>query len=305
MIITDVNKYLKSGKYLPIDGAEGRSYRHVLGWTNHLIARGLLYSHRDTVFTAEQFDEAYHAHTFYELIVYVCGDVDFICNQNILTPPPMSVIWSRPGDYHNARLLSESRYERYVFRFEPEVFCFEGEHFAPLGFMRRGADFFAVPPEHRNELMHELSALDACFESTPSNRLQAYAIFLRLMAFFDRIADTPRASASALPETVLRIKSYVEENYRTITTVREVSEHFFYSREHISRLFKQYFNMSVAEFLTRYRIARSAELLESGMSVTDVCYAVGFGSISAFSASFRRIKGCLPSHWMRNVGGGI
>lgn len=301
MIATDVNKYLKSGKYLPIRGSEGRSYRHVLGWTNHLITRDLLYSHRVTDFRREQFDEAYHTHSFYELIVYVGGDVDFICNQSLLTPPPMSVIWSRPGDYHNARLLSESRYERYVFRFERSVFELDGEDYAPLGFTESGAHFFTVSPTHRSELMQLLSALDACTEALRPDRLQAYAIFLRLMAFFDRIADKPREQTAVLPDNILAIKTYIEENYRSITSVSEISEHFFYSREHISRLFKQYFNMSVAEFLTRYRIARSVELIERGTSVTDACFAVGFGSMSAFSSSFRRIKGCLPSHWLRNL----
>jgi len=301
MIITDINKYLKSGKYLPIAGSEGRSYRHVLGWTNHLIAQGLLYSHRVTDFTREQFDEAYHAHAFYELIVYISGDVDFICNRSILCPPPMSVVWSRPGEYHNARLLSDSRYERYVFRFTRDIFCFEGEEFSTLDFTERGEGFFSVAPEHRDILMRELAALDACVDAESPNRLQALAIFLRLMDLFDRIADIPHAASTVLPQNVLEIKNYLEENYRTVTSVQEISERFFYSREHISRLFKQYFNISVAEFLTRYRIARSAELLERGMSVTDACYAVGFGSMSAFSSSFRRIKGCLPSHWLRNL----
>ncbi|MBE6553642.1 MAG: helix-turn-helix domain-containing protein [Ruminococcaceae bacterium] len=299
MIEQEISKYLKSGKYLPIEGCGGRSYRHVLGWTNHTAGQGLLYSHRVTDFKRDQFDEAYHAHSFYELIVYLRGDVDFICNQSILKPPQMSVIWSCPGEYHNARLLGESCYERYVFRFEPDVFLYEGQDYATLGFTSAGGGFFEVGALHQSKLERMLSEIDACFEGTRKNRLLARALFIRLMDFLDRIADLPREASKRLPQNVLDLKLYVEEHYQSISSVREVAARFFYSREHVSRLFQQYFNMSVAEYLTRYRIARSVELLEAGKSVTETCYAVGFGSMSAFSSSFRRVKGCLPSHWTR------
>ncbi len=301
MIEQEVSKYLKSGKYLPIESGGGRSYQHVLGWTNHMLGQGLLYSHRVTDFSREQFDEAYHAHAFYELLIYLRGDVDFICNQSILSPLPMSVIWSCPGEFHNARLLGEGCYERYVFRFEPSVFCYEGQDYATLGFTASGGGFFEVGASHRRELEQMLDEIDACFAGERANRLLARGLFIRLMAFLDRIADLPREESKRLPQNVLDLKLYVESHYQTISSVREVAEHFFYSREHVSRLFQQYFNMSVAEYLTRYRIARSTELLESGRSVTETCFAVGFGSMSAFSASFRRIKGCLPSHWIRSV----
>ena len=300
MIQQDVNKHLKSGKYLPIEGSGGRSYRHVLGWTNHLIGHSLLYSHRVTEYARENFDEAYHAHAFFELILFIRGNVDFICNQNILAPPAFSVVWSRPGEFHNARLLGEGCYERYVFRFDSDAFFYEGREYALLEFMEQEGNSFSVAPEHQRMLLSILEEIDHDLAQPDPNHLLAYAGFLRFLGALNRIACTPRAKGAALPQNVLEIKRYIEEHYTSIHSVNEISKSFFYSREHISRLFKQYFNMSVAEYLTRYRVARSMEMLERGESVTDTCFASGFGSMSAFSASFRRVTGCLPSHWARS-----
>lgn len=52
----------------------------------------------------------------------------------------------------------------------------------------------------------------------------------------------------------MEIKSYIDENYATIGSVADLASQFFYSREHISRIFKYYFNTSITEYLMRKRI---------------------------------------------------
>ena len=61
-----------------------------------------------------------HAHDFYELIIYVNGNVDYVTDNFLTKPQPYSVVWFCPGQMHTATLLSESKYERYVLYFSKD-----------------------------------------------------------------------------------------------------------------------------------------------------------------------------------------
>ena len=50
------------------------------------------------------------------------------------------------------------------------------------------------------------------------------------------------------------------------------------------------------EYRNRLRLERARRMLESGgMTVTEICGAVGFESAASFSALFRKVFGVAPS----------
>ena len=92
------------------------------GWIDCIIDDNLVYSHRTTEYTKQNFTEGLHVHDFYELIIYVNGNVDYVTDNYLVKPQPYSVVWFCPGQMHTATLLSHSEYERYVFYFTEEFF---------------------------------------------------------------------------------------------------------------------------------------------------------------------------------------
>ena len=102
-----------------------------------------------------------------------------------------------------------------------------------------------------------------------------------------------------LPENVLKLKEYIDTHYMSIASLTDVAEHFFYSREHASRIFKKHFDITLSEYLLRRRILESGKLIMDGKSVTDSAYAVGFNSMSAFIRGFREITGVSPSEFKK------
>ena len=99
-----------------------------------------------------------------------------------------------------------------------------------------------------------------------------------------------------LDDTTAKIKQYIDTHYATITSVNEIAEHFFYTREHLSRIFKESFNISVAQYLSRKRVLESLPLL-STLGATNAGYTVGFRNHLTFINAFKRIMGCLPSEY--------
>jgi AraC-like DNA-binding protein len=75
------------------------------------------------------------------------------------------------------------------------------------------------------------------------------------------------------------------------------------SQAHFIRSFRATFAETPHRYLQRRRVERSMFLLrETGQSITDICFAVGFTSLGTFSRTFRGIVGQTPSEYREDHG---
>jgi AraC-like DNA-binding protein len=71
-----------------------------------------------------------------------------------------------------------------------------------------------------------------------------------------------------------------------------------YSRFHFARAFVAAYGETPRAYLSRRRIERAKTFLRSAnLSVTEVCFLVGFSSLGSFSARFRQLVGRSPSQY--------
>jgi transcriptional regulator GlxA family with amidase domain len=69
-----------------------------------------------------------------------------------------------------------------------------------------------------------------------------------------------------------------------------------FSRYHFLRAFRRAFHATPHEYLTRKRVERAKELLaDSELTVTEICFEVGFESLGSFSTLFHNMVGWSPS----------
>ncbi|MFM1877420.1 MAG: hypothetical protein RLZZ241_286 [Bacteroidota bacterium] len=91
------------------------------------------------------------------------------------------------------------------------------------------------------------------------------------------------------------IFAFIDQNYHRPLSLAEIAAISHLSREAFCRYFRRMTNASFTEFLNRYRISQAKNMLMAGYSVTDACYASGFGSLSYFNRIFRKVSGENPS----------
>lgn len=293
-----IQKRLQNHKYVKqLQAFPFYQYQNFEGWTDSILNQELVYSHRNTWYTPETFTEKLHAHDYYELTVYVKGDVEYVNENTLISASPYTVIWFKPGQMHTTRLLANSQYERYILYFASDFFSIDGRNTPITGFMDRSdAGCLRLSEKNISDLISILKKIDkALICNKPYKELLLNALFVE---FFDLLnsPETEVIEGVELDDTTTQIKQYVDTNYATITSVNEIAEHFFYSREHLSRVFKESFNISVAQYLSRKRVLESLPLL-SELGATNAGYAVGFRNHITFINAFKKFMGCLPSEY--------
>jgi AraC-like DNA-binding protein len=94
---------------------------------------------------------------------------------------------------------------------------------------------------------------------------------------------------------VERAKALMEARHSEALSLSAVAKDAGMSVFHFARIFAELEGQPPHRFLTAVRLSRAYTRLHEGASVTDTCYAVGFGSLSHFITAFRRRYGCTPS----------
>lgn len=92
---------------------------------------------------------------------------------------------------------------------------------------------------------------------------------------------------------------YIEKNYSDKDfSIGKLSESISVSEGHISRLFKAETEISINNYLTRYRIRKAMDYLKDVQSkVYEVAEKVGYQDIAYFSNTFKKLVGTAPSEY--------
>ena len=101
-----------------------------------------------------------------------------------------------------------------------------------------------------------------------------------------------------LYKRIVQAKLFIDHNYASKIDLGNIADEAYFSKFHFIRLFKTIYGKTPHQYLTVVRIEKALQLLKANESVTAVCFAVGFDSLSSFSGLFKRIVGESPSSYL-------
>lgn len=123
------------------------------------------------------------------------------------------------------------------------------------------------------------------------------AILGLLVADMESSLDQPDDCSST--RLAKEIAAYMRLNMGSLETVDSVAKRFGFSRSQLWELFRTYMGTSPGNYWRRLRLEHARHLLAEGMSLPDVCEAVGFQSLRGFRRAFRQEFGLSPSEYQR------
>ncbi|SDR61852.1 transcriptional regulator, AraC family [Paraburkholderia tuberum] len=108
-----------------------------------------------------------------------------------------------------------------------------------------------------------------------------------------------RADAAHYAETrINNVLSYIGRNLSQELRESELAQLAGQSASAFSRYFRRHTGVPFVQYVNRLRIDLACQLLMSGeLSITDICYQVGFNNLSNFNRQFLLPKGMSRSQW--------
>ncbi|MFE7315490.1 helix-turn-helix domain-containing protein [Streptomyces sp. NPDC057555] len=101
---------------------------------------------------------------------------------------------------------------------------------------------------------------------------------------------------------MLRARDAMDRAYAEPLDVPALARIAQVSEAHFTRTFRATFGETPHRYLQRRRVERAMFLLrETDRSVTEICFAVGFGSLGTFSRTFRSIVGRSPREYRKSA----
>ena len=129
-------------------------------------------------------------------------------------------------------------------------------------------------------------------------------LFQRLYALALRLLDeTIRRRAGDETHPFLMAKQFMEKQYMDNISLEQVASIAGFSPNYFSSQFKQEIGMGFQDYLTMLRINRAKELLRStNLSISEVCYQVGYQDIRTFNRVFKRVAALRPGEFKKLYG---
>lgn len=100
---------------------------------------------------------------------------------------------------------------------------------------------------------------------------------------------------------VQKIEEYVSNNYKDTISLNTLADIAGMNPNAFSRFFRVRTGRTVSEYIIDIRLGHASRMLvDTMMSVSEVCFECGFNNVSNFNRTFKRKKGCTPREFRDN-----
>lgn len=102
-------------------------------------------------------------------------------------------------------------------------------------------------------------------------------------------------------EAVQRMQDYINAHLVETITLADLARVSLFSPWHSYRLFRQWTNLTPADYIRRLRLSSSAlKLRDEQGRIADVAFEFGFGSVDGYQRAFFKEFGCNPREYSEN-----
>ena len=138
----------------------------------------------------------------------------------------------------------------------------------------------------------------------------AFVQFLTILDELSKHADEAvQLSSSAFVKVeqvsesrrIQKVQHYINTHFRELITLPQMADIAGMTPTSFSRFFRLRTGRSFSDYIIDVRIGSAARLLvDTSMTVSEICFDSGFNNLSNFNRLFRKKKGCSPSEFRAN-----
>ena len=143
---------------------------------------------------------------------------------------------------------------------------------------------------------------DACINDRDTLQTVLHGLINSLLAsviFMSEDLD-PGLRIARYDDTICAVLNLIHKDFCIGVNLSKLANAVYLSPSHLSRKFHSSVGMTIGDYVKKLRMDMVTRLLIStDCSITEICYKVGFVSLSTFSLEFKRIYGVSPGEYRR------
>jgi len=254
-----------------------------------------------TVLQAEMNDFSYgkHAHEEFSFGVTLSGRQDFFASGAFHHSNPGNIIIFNPGEVHDGHSGVDDTLQYRMLYVHPDQL----EPVLSSAGIKHSRDFqIADTLLDDAQLRQHILKMALLIENKSEGKLQQECELYRMA---ERIAQlygqhSPGRKKRKVDRLLLQARDYMDGNIHTDISLDDISQQANLSKYHFLRMFRQQFGITPHQYILNCRINRAREALESGASLDDVVFALGFSDLSHFNRRFKPIYGMTPRQYQQH-----
>jgi AraC-like DNA-binding protein len=154
----------------------------------------------------------------------------------------------------------------------------------------------------REQLPYLKTLLEKLLEADKTNDNSSFIYLGELLIKLGECAREGEDKLASAPDhqRVSQITQYINDYYKDLGNISQIARHFYVSKYHLCRLFKQATGVTIVEYLNNIRIKNACcMLVETKKSITEISFECGFKSSNYFSNIFKKHTKMTPSMYRK------
>lgn len=242
-----------------------------------------------------------HTHDFVEIEYILSGEGVQIINDKAYKVQRGDIIYLKKGDYHTYR--TDDRMEVLNIVFYYSVFDEMRSMLRPY-YSDENMHLKTIMHLHGADMLYVEELLLKAEKEFKEEQLGYYHVLKSylsvLLIFLLRISSEDKSGKNFKLPAILE---YIDRNYSDIS-VQKVADHFGYSANYFSKLFKNNMGISFVEYITNKRMNKAVELLVStNLTIDAICSEIGLSDRKHFYELFHKYFGMTPAAFRNNKNG--
>ena len=233
-------------------------------------------------------DHPVHWHRYFEIEIVLSGAGKHVINDVDYDTREYNMFFMNPTDFHHVRVTEPME----VMNISFDEDMIDDSDMGRLTSLDAERAYSLTPDEYRRIVMAaELLKYEYEAGSESCRLLLRYIQNCILQGRRKPTLQKPRVEHS---HGVKKAIVYMEIHFREDISLSKVAADIGYHPAYFSELFKRTTGETFMEYLVKLRIGYARSMLAGGFSVSDACFLSGFGSLSSFSATFKKHCGVSP-----------
>ena len=244
----------------------------------------------------------YHYHEFCKLLLLLAGSGSYTVEGLRYPLSPGDLVLLDSHCVHRCEFDQGRPYERVILYISPDLLRRESSDDCRLGdcFTSEAGPVLRLPESFFQHLRSLTAELEQELEANRHGRtVVGRCLLLQLLVEIIRCqqgAGVQRPQPLPLTSPLIQaVVQHLEAHLEEDLSIGTIADHFFVSKYHLMRLFRQETGSTMLNYITERRLFHARELIANGMASTEACFRAGFGSYSSFSRAYSKLFGTTPT----------